>query len=720
MGMYDNPPYYLSAYGLAVKRGFVGTLDEWLASLVGPRGPQGAGFVILGSYPTEEALRKAHPAGELGDCYKVGSGEEEAIFYWDPEAEDWDSVRILGPEGPKGERGETGPEGPRGIQGPKGEQGERGDAFTWKDFTPEQLETLRGPQGPRGEKGETGAQGIQGPRGDKGEKGDRGDVGPQGVQGIQGPRGAQGERGAQGIQGQRGEKGAAGDKGEKGDKGDTGATGPRGPVGPKGERGERGSGFAVKGFYPSPEALKAAIPSPEEGWAYGIGTEKPYDIYIWDAVNGEWKNNGKLQGAKGDKGDPFTYEDFTAEQLEALTGPRGDAGAEGPRGPAGPRGDTGAEGPQGPAGPKGDDGSQGPQGPVGPAGANGKSAYQYAVDGGYTGTEEDFQALMGTGPWLPVSGGTVTGKITGVVTPEADADAANKAYVDFKARNVNLLDNWYFVDPINQRGLTHYVGEGHVYDMYSVDRVQIYNGVSCDLVSGGLEFTFPGYSDAGNYIFGQILGNVSGLRGKTVTLSVLVTGYTGGEQGVWLFGKFHGDYHDSFYSPPLQGTGLYSAAFLVPDDAEMMVVGISSPIVSVTMTIQAVKLELGSQQTLARQDVDGSWVLSDPPPDRTLEEMKCRRYYFPGPAQGYLTYWSESTLSFVFPTGVNMRANPEVSHIDVYSKNDMLQEGFTVTSTVARSGQVLVNVKKDNHGLAEGAFVTGWLDPSLGFDAEVK
>lgn len=33
MGMYDNPPYYLSAYGLAVKRGFRGTESEWLVSL---------------------------------------------------------------------------------------------------------------------------------------------------------------------------------------------------------------------------------------------------------------------------------------------------------------------------------------------------------------------------------------------------------------------------------------------------------------------------------------------------------------------------------------------------------------------------------------------------------------------------------------------------------------------------------------------------------------
>ena len=35
------------------------------------------------------------------------------------------------------------------------------------------------------------------------------------------------------------------------------------------------------------------------------------------------------QGLKGDKGDPFTYADFTAEQLEAIKGPKGDKGEDG-------------------------------------------------------------------------------------------------------------------------------------------------------------------------------------------------------------------------------------------------------------------------------------------------------------------------------------------------------------------------------------------------------
>ena len=54
----------------------------------------------------------------------------------------------------------------------------------------------------------------------------------------------------------------------------------------------------------------------------------------------------------------------------------------------GPKGDTGATGAQGPAG------STGPQGPAGANGADGKTAYAYAVEGGYTGTEEEFTAKL--------------------------------------------------------------------------------------------------------------------------------------------------------------------------------------------------------------------------------------------------------------------------------------------------------------------------------------
>ena len=48
--------------------------------------------------------------------------------------------------------------------------------------------------------------------------------------------------------------------------------------------------------------------------------------------NGKLQYNGSDVGLKGDKGDPFTYSDFTAEQLAALKGAKGDKGDPGKAG----------------------------------------------------------------------------------------------------------------------------------------------------------------------------------------------------------------------------------------------------------------------------------------------------------------------------------------------------------------------------------------------------
>ena len=110
--------------------------------------------------------------------------------------------------------------------------------------------------------------------------------------------------------------------------------------------------------------------------------------YQFEVRNGQRGEKG-LQGATGEKGDPFTYADFTAEQLAALKGPKGEKGDTGAQGPQGPQGETGHQGiqgiqgevgpqgiqgktgPQGPKGDKGDTGEQGPQGPQGDTGATG-------------------------------------------------------------------------------------------------------------------------------------------------------------------------------------------------------------------------------------------------------------------------------------------------------------------------------------------------------------
>lgn len=88
----------------------------------------------------------------------------------------------------------------------------------------------------------------------------------------------------------------------------------------RGEKGDTGQGFVIKDVYETVESLEFSVTSPEQGDAYAVGSAHPYDIYIYSSVNSTWVNFGQLQGAKGEKGDAFTYADFTAEQLQALKG----------------------------------------------------------------------------------------------------------------------------------------------------------------------------------------------------------------------------------------------------------------------------------------------------------------------------------------------------------------------------------------------------------------
>ena len=118
---------------------------------------------------------------------------------------------------------------------------------------------------------------------------------------------------------------------------------------------------------------------------------------------------------KGEKGDPFTYDDFTPEQLLALKGETGIEGKsayqiavekgfigtetewiaslKGEIGPMGPQGIQGKTGPQGIQGEIGPQGIQGKVGPIGPQGIQGKIGPQGPKGDSYQITETDYAAI---------------------------------------------------------------------------------------------------------------------------------------------------------------------------------------------------------------------------------------------------------------------------------------------------------------------------------------
>ena len=138
--------------------------------------------------PVENWIDKA--TGTLADVEQAGNAAQAIADEVQRRLDNGDFVGPQGPQGPKGETGPIGPRGPKGEKGdkgdtgekgdtgPQGETGAKGDAFTFGDFTLEQLESLRGP------KGDTGATGAQGAKGDKGDKGDTGAKGEPGKDAV--------------------------------------------------------------------------------------------------------------------------------------------------------------------------------------------------------------------------------------------------------------------------------------------------------------------------------------------------------------------------------------------------------------------------------------------------------------------------------------------------------------------------------------------------------
>lgn len=164
MSKHTLPPYYLDAYGVAVRNGFAGTEEEWLESIrgpagdpgpqgqkgdtgatgaqgakgdtgaqgpkgdtgaQGPKGDTGQGFAVKGYYATATALAAAVTAPAAGDAYGVGTAAPYDIYIWDGVNSTWVNNGAL-----QGAKGDTGAQGPTGPQGPKGDPGDTVPAST--------------------------------------------------------------------------------------------------------------------------------------------------------------------------------------------------------------------------------------------------------------------------------------------------------------------------------------------------------------------------------------------------------------------------------------------------------------------------------------------------------------------------------------------------------------------------------------------------------------
>lgn len=171
-------------------------------------------------------------------------------------------------------------------------------------------------------------------KGDKGDIGDTGPKGEQGVQGVQGERGKQGERGQQGSQGVAGKDFSIAKTFTKVDEMD-------------------GTGLEHGDFV----IISSLVGDPDNA-----------TLYVWNGTD-------------------FSF----VTDMSGATGIKGDKGEQGPKGEQGIQGNNGPQGVQGEQGIRGEAGQDGRNGHDG---IDGKSAYQYALDGGYKGSEYEFTSKL--------------------------------------------------------------------------------------------------------------------------------------------------------------------------------------------------------------------------------------------------------------------------------------------------------------------------------------
>lgn len=220
--------------------------------------------------------------------------------------------------------------------------------------------------------------------------------------------------------------------------------------------------------------------------------------------------------------------------------------------------------------------------------------------------------------------------------------------------NPNLLDNWYFGNPVNQRGKTEYTSNG-----YTIDRWK-FNNNNGDLVIDDTGIMFIGKQ---NYAeFKQRYEFPKDISGKQITISILADSFSG-----------EGDFYlviqnQTNYRTFLLSAGLNSFTLNFFDESSVFRYFIQSQNVNETnppkMHLLAAKLELGSTQTLAHKEGD-KWVLNEIP-DFGEQLRRCQRYYrrwtgADNKPLGVAVRRESKLLELVFSLDTAMRVSPSLT-----------------------------------------------------------
>lgn len=340
----------------------------------------------------------------------------------------------------------------------------------------------------------------------------------------------------------------------------------------------------------------------------------------------------------------------------------------------------------------------------------------------------------------------------------------------------NLLDNWFFGRPVDQRGgyiipsgtqiyadsaLTdtspgvtttwrkvEYVnptyciyrgtGGNSLYYVKTADVVRGYTGnqafivdrwrmrgdaVSVGLEDDGLVINCDGKSF--NSIV-QAYKQPKQLLGKRVVFSVLVTENTNKVNSYIAIGSATSSMAagTELAKYTFSGTGLFSVTVdlpsTMPNNYLTLIVCAGNPSTSgARFKVSAAKLELGDTQTLAHQDA-GNWMLNEVP-DYGEQLRRCQRYYLVTSAKHFFDGWAIDNLTgfILVPVPTQMRTKPIITILasGVFLQNDKTADLRAANFEMESADAVGLKIKLNGLNCSVGPFAVA--DAQFAFSSDL-
>lgn len=222
--------------------------------------------------------------------------------------------------------------------------------------------------------------------------------------------------------------------------------------------------------------------------------------------------------------------------------------------------------------------------------------------------------------------------------------------------NPNLLDNWYFGRPVNQRGQTEYTAAGYTVDRWKLSQWNT-DEVAAKLKKTGLNISGSAEGKANSTYIEENIDFP--FAGKTVTISAIISEINKNSNTLSLFLRAN---NTLLHSCPIKSTGLVSTTYTFANDFDGIVGfeigqgGSEGGLGSCDFTIIAAKLELGDTQTLAHKENE-KWVLNEIP-DFGEQLARCQRYCVA--FKQYDTFFPDGETDFIVELPCPMRTSPTI------------------------------------------------------------